>query len=760
MLRQFSSSTISFLLLATLSGRGLADQILKTSGFSTCLTGSNITVQNLDIQYNNDAKSVTFDVAGTSATTMNVTATLNVTAYGISVYQNTFNPCAEATFVEQLCPVPSGTFTASGTQSIPSSYASMIPAIAFSVPDIAAQATLELKALDTGDDVACITSSVSNGKTVSVPAVSYIAAGVAGAALLVTGVSAIGAAAGGGSTAGSGTMSPSFTEVFTWFQGIAMNGMMSVNYPTVYRSFTKNFGFSTGIIPWTAMQTSIDNFRAATGGNLTEDSVQYLQNATLVFGDGSSSTVSRRAYNQFMSGMVMVRDSISTSASNTTASDSSNSTSTVETTVAGIKAYVEELSVPQANTFMTVLLIVACVIAAIAVGILFFKVVLETWALFGSFPKGLVGFRKHYWGTMARAIVQLILVLYGVWVLYCIFQFTHGDSWAAKLLAGITLALFTGVLAFFTFKIWQTAKRLKEMEGDASGLYENKDFWLKYSLFYDSYKKDFWWLFVPAIVYMFAKGCVLAAADGHGLTQTVAQLIIECLMLGLLIWNRPYERRSGNVINIFIQVVRALSVVCVLIFVEELGIAQTTQTVTGVVLIAVQSVMTGVLAILIAANAIIMCCKENPHRKRRKEAEKLNRDLDNLTPLDARNSLLMDPTKLNNSTYENDAKHPLVKTVSENDSFFNEPANPYANATPMRPFTPQSAPSRPFTPEGPFHRPFTANSHRPLHSMESHENLVQGAAQLGGVDGSPPRQAEIPRLPPQYGGGGYRGVAY
>lgn len=91
-------------------------------------------------------------------------------------------------------------------------------------------------------------------------------------------------------------------------------------------------------------------------------------------------------------------------------------------------------------------------------------------------------------------------------------------------------------------------------------------------------------------------------------------------VLGLLVWNRPYERRSGNIINIFIQVVRAISVVCILVFVEELGISQTTQTITGVVLIAVQSLLTGLLAILIAANAIIMCCKENPHRKRRKEA--------------------------------------------------------------------------------------------------------------------------------------------
>lgn len=396
----------------------------------------------------------------------------------------------------------------------------MIPSIAFSVPDIAAQATLELKSLDTGADVACITSEVNNGKTAAVPAVSYVAAGIAGAALVVGGLSALGAAAGGG-TGGAGTMSPSFTEVFTTMQGFAMNGMFSVNYPDVYRSFAKNFGFSVGLIPWTAMQTSIDNFRASTGGNLTDDSVQFLKNATLVFNDGSSSTNTKRHIG------LMLRDSISTSISNS--SSSSDSKSSLQTTVSGIQGYVEQLSVPQANTFMTVLLIVAIVIAAIAVGILFLKVVLETWALFGSFPKSLTGFRKHYWGTMARTIVNLILVLYGVWVLYCVFEFTHGDSWAAKLLAGITLALFTGVLAAFTFLIWKTARRLKQAEGDVSGLYDNKSTWLKYSLFYDSYQKDFWWLFVPAIVYMFAKGVVLGAADGHGLTQTVAQLIIECL---------------------------------------------------------------------------------------------------------------------------------------------------------------------------------------------------------------------------------------
>lgn len=486
-------SLVALLILGTLSTRGFAAQILKTSGFSDCSSNSDITVQNVDIQYNNDDKTVTFNVAGTSTKTINVEAELNVVAYGINVYNNSFNPCDKTTFVQQLCPVPSGTFTATGVQTIPSSYATLIPSIAFAVPDIAAQATLKLKANDTGEEIACITSIVNNGKTVDIPAVSYVVAGIAGAALVMTGLSALGAAAGGGTQGGAGTMSPSFTEVFTTLQGFAMNGMASVNYPPVYRSFAKNFGFSTGLIPWTSLQTSIDSFRNKTGGNLTTDSVEYLRNATLVFSD---SPVSKRDL-----GFLMERESLDTAISGASDNATSNSNSTIQATVSGIQAYVEQLSVPKSNTFMTVLLIVAIVIAAIAVGVLLLKVILEAWALFGSFPKSLTGFRKHYWGTMARTIVQLILVFYGIWVLYCIFQFTHGDSWAAKTLAGVTLALFTGVLGFFTFKIWQTAQRLKRVEGDASGLYEDKQNWLKYSLFYDAYKKDFWWLFVPIIIY-------------------------------------------------------------------------------------------------------------------------------------------------------------------------------------------------------------------------------------------------------------------
>ncbi|KAK4449241.1 hypothetical protein QBC34DRAFT_463391 [Podospora aff. communis PSN243] len=762
----FKSRLLSAAVAGSVLVNGVAAaDILQTTGFSSCNNRTaSVSVQKVNISYNNDNKTVAFDVAGSSTQVQNVTAILNVTAYGQQIYSNAFDPCSPGTFVKQLCPVPVGTFSAKGSQAIPPQFADLVPAIAFQIPDIAAMATLQLQSKDTGARVACIQSTVSNGKTASVPAVSYVAAGVAGAALVMGGVSAVGAAfsgagaAVGGSTAtgGMGTVSPSFTEVFGWFQGMAMNGMLSVNYPHVYRSFSKNFGFSTGLVPWDQMQRSIDSFRASTGGNLTEMNTDFLRNATLVYPDGSTTNLAasnkaKRAIDAFL---VLARRQIETSVSNEAPADGAApgmDNESIRQAVSGIQGYVQELSIPSANTFMTVLLVVAIVIAAIAVSILLVKLILEFWALFGSFPKALAGFRKHYWGSIGRAITSLIMLLYGVWVLYCVFQFTQGDSYVAKTLAGVTLVLFTGILVFFSWKIWSTARKLRNVEGDITGLYEDKSIWVKYSLFYESYRKDYWWIFVPTIVYMFAKGTALAVADGHGMTQTIAQLIIEAVMLGLLLWSRPYERKSSNVINVAIQVVRVLSVACILVFVEEFGIAQTTQTVTGVVLIAIQSALTGILAILIAWNAISACCKKNPHRQRRKEMEKMQQR-DTLTPLDARNSLLLDrskesPPPLPDSFSINKTGSIEAKAVpSSRDS---SPDRLYSAGSDMEKgglYAPpaSSLPNyRPITPSTPMDRGLSRSSSR--------ENLMANAA--------PPPRLSDNRQPtlPNLGGGGFGG---
>jgi hypothetical protein len=476
-------------------------------------------------------------------------------------------------------------------------------------------AKLELKAKDTGAEVACVQSQVGNGKTISTRAVPIIAAGIAGAALVLTGVSSLAA----GGTSGVAGPSPSFGEVIGWMQSMALNGMLSVNYPPIYRSFTRNFGFSGLLIPWDPMQQQIDILRSKTGGKLDGNSVSFLrtQNLSFVYDSNFNGTLTKRG---MANAMLWAR------AADVNVTGNAQTLHSVE----GVQAFVEPLIIPKSNTFMTALLFLAVIIAAIIVGILLAKVVLEAAALMGKLGKGANNFRKRFWWVMAKTITNLILLLYGIWTLYCIYQFTQGDSWVAKLLAGLTLAIFTGILAFFSWKIWSLARQYKKEDGDASGLYDDKDTWRNYSIFYESYKKTYWWLFIPIIMYMFARGVIIAAGDGHGLFQVIGQLVIEFLMLLMLAFFRPYARKSGNWINITIQVVRVLSILCILIFVDQLGISKTPQTVTGLILVVMQTVLTGLLAILIVVNGFMACCRTNPYKKARKEAQ---RDRDTLTPL-------------------------------------------------------------------------------------------------------------------------------
>lgn len=91
-------------LAAALTQGVLAADVLTTSGFANCEDTASIDVNKVDITYDKTASTVTFDVSGTSNKEQKVMATLNVTAYGYSVYSSTFNPCDNATYVEQMCP--------------------------------------------------------------------------------------------------------------------------------------------------------------------------------------------------------------------------------------------------------------------------------------------------------------------------------------------------------------------------------------------------------------------------------------------------------------------------------------------------------------------------------------------------------------------------------------------------------------------------------------------------------------------------------
>lgn len=94
----------ALLALGLMPARTLAADTLSTDGVSTCLDGSDIEVQKLNITYTRSTRQLVFDVAGTNEKEQNVTASLTVTAYGNEIYNKDFDPCSSDNYIEQLCP--------------------------------------------------------------------------------------------------------------------------------------------------------------------------------------------------------------------------------------------------------------------------------------------------------------------------------------------------------------------------------------------------------------------------------------------------------------------------------------------------------------------------------------------------------------------------------------------------------------------------------------------------------------------------------
>lgn len=89
-------------LLSTLALQAQAGDVIETSGFTTCLEGSDIVVDKMHLKYDRATSKLDFDLSGVSLSEQYVTASVQVKAYGRDVYSSSFDPCVEG--IAQLCP--------------------------------------------------------------------------------------------------------------------------------------------------------------------------------------------------------------------------------------------------------------------------------------------------------------------------------------------------------------------------------------------------------------------------------------------------------------------------------------------------------------------------------------------------------------------------------------------------------------------------------------------------------------------------------
>lgn len=275
-----------------------------------------------------------------------------------------------------LCPLPMYNFTGADSIPLPSSLSVSIPGIAYKMPDIEAFAQLTLTQVGTGQVKACVQSTLSNGWSTHQPAVEWATGGIALFAFLSAFWQSI----------YPDSLAPfRFVELFYLYQTIVSSNFLSINYPSVYRSFGLNFAWAMGLFSSSSstIQQSVTNMRHLTGGHLDDRSsdtavgfvnrklspYNFPGKSALVIPSSSSPSNSDFSVADFSS-LAAFFTAPAPTADPSSFKQLSSSTDVQTVTSAssnvlqaGVPIYVSSVHIPTANAFTTIFLVSLMVLA-------------------------------------------------------------------------------------------------------------------------------------------------------------------------------------------------------------------------------------------------------------------------------------------------------------------------------------------------------------------------------------------------------------
>jgi Transient receptor potential (TRP) ion channel/ML-like domain len=239
-----------------------AEAVIQSTSLNSCQENSNFTATYFDVAFTPQNSSINIDIVGVSSITGNVTAQLEVIAYGFTIYNQTLNPCELG--LEGMCPLSSGQINIVTNVILSADDVKKVPGIAYTVPDLDGVVKIQVRSLDTGLSIACMEADLSNTKTVYQKAVGWATAIIAGLGLIASGVTS-----GMGHTNTAAHVAANALSLFGFFQAQAIIGMSSVAMPPIVQSWTQNFQWSMGIVKVGFLQSICTWYQRATGGTPT-----------------------------------------------------------------------------------------------------------------------------------------------------------------------------------------------------------------------------------------------------------------------------------------------------------------------------------------------------------------------------------------------------------------------------------------------------------------------------------------------------------
>ncbi len=236
-----------------------ATRLIESRSLNPCQENSNFTATLFNVVFTPDNRTLTFDVVGVSSIQGNVTAELQVIAYGFTALTQKLDPCTMD--LGGLCPMSTGQIKIQSNIHISQDVINKIPGITYGIPDLDGLVRIYINDTDSRSAIACVEAQLSNGKTVNQKAVGWTTAVIAGLGLVASGVTS-----GMGHSNTAAHVAANALSLFGFFQAQAFIGMTGVKLPPIVQSWTQNFQWSLGIIRIGFLQNICTWYQRSTGG--------------------------------------------------------------------------------------------------------------------------------------------------------------------------------------------------------------------------------------------------------------------------------------------------------------------------------------------------------------------------------------------------------------------------------------------------------------------------------------------------------------
>ncbi|EGW33970.1 uncharacterized protein SPAPADRAFT_135246 [Spathaspora passalidarum NRRL Y-27907] len=616
---------LQILIAFWLSQTVMAANHITSTSLLTCMDNSQFTASLFQIYFFPDNNTFTFNVnAISSIDNKNVTANVNLIAYGLNILQRNISLCS-LDYQDQfnsknnpLCPLTSGHLDLSSSYEVSSSVTKDIPGVAYTIPDLDARVRVLVYDSSNNNQLACVEAVLSNGKTVQTKYAAWPIAAVAGLGVITSGVVSV---IGHSSTAAH--IASNSMSLFVYFQSLVITAMMAVaRVPPIAAAWAQNFVWSMGIVKLGFVQDIANWYVQSTGGtpsdilrsNYISVSVQkklrmvkraamgVLNQIDFIPNMGKVNFVKRAdiSLDQQTFGLGDKLDP-----KLYTIDEKDKDISGKILVLRGIQRVAYLTGIEITDLYMTAIIFLFFFCFVMIVCLMLFKAVIEILIRSKIMNEGKFNEYRQQWASIIKGTIYRLMVLSLPQVaLLCLWQFVERDSVGTIVVAVFLLVICVVLLFQAAVRVWIKGREsVREFKNPAYLLFGDGKFLNRFGFLYVQFRADCYYFVLVTLIYIFLKSLFVAVLQHQGMAQSVIVFAIELVYLVLLCWIRPFMDKRTNAFNITIGVINTINA---LFFMFFSNIFRQPQVVSSVMAV-VYFVLNAVFALFLLLFTIITC---------------------------------------------------------------------------------------------------------------------------------------------------------